>query len=94
MAFSNVLALAAAVTEADDIPAALEHWEHAQRPLTDHVQWWSYIYGYVLGKWPTKMETLRSGFIRTFSKTPWFDTGLNRGARHVPIGYVAKPVHA
>ena len=45
------------------------------------------VYGYVLGKWPPKMEMLRTGFIRTFSKTPWFDHGLNRGARHVPVGY-------
>jgi 2-polyprenyl-6-methoxyphenol hydroxylase-like FAD-dependent oxidoreductase len=91
MAFSNVLALAAAVTEADDIPAALENWERVQRPLTDHVQRWSYIYGFVLGKWPPKMEMLRTGFIRTFSKTPWFDHGLNRGARHVPVGYPVGP---
>jgi 2-polyprenyl-6-methoxyphenol hydroxylase-like FAD-dependent oxidoreductase len=88
MAFSNVLALAAAVTEADDVPAALESWEREQRPLTDHVQWWSYIYGFVLGKWPSKMELLRSDFIRAFSKTEWFDAGLNRGARHVPVGYL------
>jgi 2-polyprenyl-6-methoxyphenol hydroxylase-like FAD-dependent oxidoreductase len=90
MAFSNVLALAAAVTEADDVPAALESWEREQRPLTDHVQWWSYIYGFVLGKWPSKMELLRSDFIRALGKTEWFDAGLNRGARHVPVGYLTR----
>jgi 2-polyprenyl-6-methoxyphenol hydroxylase-like FAD-dependent oxidoreductase len=87
MAFSNVLALAMAVTEATDIPRALEQWEQSQRPLTNHVQWWSYIYGFVLGKWPANLELLRSDFIRALGKIEWFDDGLNRGARHVPSGY-------
>jgi len=87
MAFSNVLALAMAVTEATDIPRALEQWEQSQRPLTNHVQWWSYIYGFVLGKWPANLELLRSDFIRALGKIEWFDDGLNRGARHVPSGF-------
>jgi 2-polyprenyl-6-methoxyphenol hydroxylase-like FAD-dependent oxidoreductase len=87
MAFSNVLALAMAVTAATDIPRALEQWEQSQRPLTNHVQWWSYIYGFVLGKWPANLELLRSDFIRALGKIEWFDDGLNRGARHVPSGF-------
>jgi 2-polyprenyl-6-methoxyphenol hydroxylase-like FAD-dependent oxidoreductase len=88
MAFSNVLALALAVTETDDIPQALRKWEQEQRPLTNHVQWWSYLYGFVLGKWPVGLETLRSDVVRVLGKLEWFDEGLNRGARHVPAGFI------
>ncbi|MEN3274371.1 MAG: 2-methyl-3-hydroxypyridine 5-carboxylic acid dioxygenase [Massilia sp.] len=88
-AFINAMALAQMVTEADDVAAILPQWEKQQRPVTDHVQWWSYLYGYVLGKWPTGLQTLRSDFVSAVSKTEWFDESLNRGARFVPAGYRA-----
>jgi 2-polyprenyl-6-methoxyphenol hydroxylase-like FAD-dependent oxidoreductase len=88
MAFSNAMALAMEVDRGADIPAALQAWEQRQRPLTDHVQWWSYIYGYILGRWPACLETLRSDMMRVFGKSQWFDEGLCRGARHIPAGYV------
>lgn len=87
-AFSNVMALAMAVNDAGDIPTALQAWEQRQRSLTDHVQWWSYLYGQVIGRWPAGLTTLRSDLVRLISNTEWFDEGLNRGARHVPAGYV------
>jgi 2-polyprenyl-6-methoxyphenol hydroxylase-like FAD-dependent oxidoreductase len=86
-AFINVMALVNIVTSAEDIPSALETWEREQRSISNHVQNWSYLYGYVLGKWPDSLLSLRSGFVSTLSKTKWFDESLNRGARHVPIGY-------
>ncbi len=86
-AFINVMALAMILEDAADVPAALREWETKQRPLTDHVQWWSYLYGYVIGKWPAKYLTLRSDAVRALSKTAWFDESLNLGARHVPAGY-------
>ncbi|CAM5525029.1 FAD-dependent oxidoreductase [Eoetvoesiella caeni] len=88
-AFINVMALAKMATESDHIPDALRQWEQQQRSITNHVQWWSYLYGYVLGNWPTSLQTLRSDFVSAISKTEWFDESLNRGARHVPAGYVA-----
>jgi 2-polyprenyl-6-methoxyphenol hydroxylase-like FAD-dependent oxidoreductase len=88
-AFINAMALAQMVTESDDVSDSLRRWEKQQRPITDHVQWWSYLYGYVLGKWPSVLTTLRSDFVSAISKTEWFDEGLNRGARHVPAGYKA-----
>jgi 2-polyprenyl-6-methoxyphenol hydroxylase-like FAD-dependent oxidoreductase len=91
MAFTNAMALAQAVTEGDDIPRALEIWEGKHRPLADHVQWWSYIYGLMVGCWPNALLPLRSDLIRFISKSEWFDEGLNRGARTVPAGYVLKP---
>lgn len=87
-AFINVMALAMQVDNAgDDIASALTRWEAQQRSITDHVQWWSYLYGFVLGKWPKMLLSLRSDAVRSISKTEWFDQGLNRGARHIPDGY-------
>jgi 2-polyprenyl-6-methoxyphenol hydroxylase-like FAD-dependent oxidoreductase len=88
-AFINAMALAQMVTGADDIAHTLRDWEKQQRPITDHVQWWSYLYGYVLGKWPAPLQSLRSDFVSAISKTEWFDESLNRGARHVPAGFKA-----
>jgi 2-polyprenyl-6-methoxyphenol hydroxylase-like FAD-dependent oxidoreductase len=86
-AFINVMALAMMLEEAGDIPIALREWEIRQRPLSDHVQWFSYLYGFVLGKWPVKFQALRSDALRALSRTEWFDYALNLGARHVPAGY-------
>ncbi len=86
-AFNNVMALALAMNRAGDIPSALIDWEAQQRPLTNHVQWWSYLYGFVVGKWPSSLESLRSDALRFISKTEWFDQGLSRGARHIPAGW-------
>jgi 2-polyprenyl-6-methoxyphenol hydroxylase-like FAD-dependent oxidoreductase len=83
-AFNNVMALAIAMDRASDLPSALTAWEEQQRPLTNHVQWWSYIYGFVVAKWPQNFESLRSDAIRFLAKTKWFEEGINRGARHLP----------
>jgi 2-polyprenyl-6-methoxyphenol hydroxylase-like FAD-dependent oxidoreductase len=91
-AFINVMALAELASGAGgalDMAATLRAWEAQQRSITDHVQWWSYLYGYVLGKWPAPLQTLRSDVIRALAKTEWFDESLNRGARHVPAGFIA-----
>jgi 2-polyprenyl-6-methoxyphenol hydroxylase-like FAD-dependent oxidoreductase len=90
-AFINVMALAEIATSQignSDMPSALRTWEAQQRSITDHVQWWSYLYGFVLGKWPASLLTLRSDVVRALAKTEWFDESLNRGARHVPAGFV------
>jgi len=90
-AFITVMALALAVTGASDIPTTLRAWEKRIRPLANHVQWWSYIYGLVVSHWPEKLLSLRSDGVRALAKTQWFDEGLNRGARHVPDGYEPCP---
>ena len=87
MAFTNAMALATIVTEGDEVDKSLRHWEAAARPLTDHVQWWSYIYGYIIGRWPAESMSLRGDMIKMIAKTKWFDEGLNRGARSIPLGF-------
>jgi 2-polyprenyl-6-methoxyphenol hydroxylase-like FAD-dependent oxidoreductase len=47
-AFINAMALAMTLELEKDIPTALATWERENRALTDHVQWWSYIYGFVV----------------------------------------------
>jgi len=89
MAFTNAMALAQTLEEVADVPAALQEWEKRARPLTDHVQWWSYLYGHVIGRWPSGLMPLRSDMLRAMAKTEWFEDSLNRGARHVPAGYMA-----
>jgi 2-polyprenyl-6-methoxyphenol hydroxylase-like FAD-dependent oxidoreductase len=91
MAFTNAMILAAEVTGADDIPSALVDWEKRARPLTDHVQWWSYLYGLLVAQWPSGLTALRSDIVRFLAKTEWFDEGLNRGARTVPVGFSGLP---
>jgi 2-polyprenyl-6-methoxyphenol hydroxylase-like FAD-dependent oxidoreductase len=88
-AFINVMALAMAVNDAGDIPTALRAWEAQQRSITDHVQWFSYLYGFVIGKWPNMALPFRNDALRLLARTDWFDYALNRGARHVPAGYAA-----
>ena len=73
MAFTNAMALAAIVNEEKNVRSALEKWEKVARPLTEHVQWWSYIYGFVVGNWPSEDLSLRNEAILRISKTKWFN---------------------
>jgi 2-polyprenyl-6-methoxyphenol hydroxylase-like FAD-dependent oxidoreductase len=86
MAFTNAMSLADAVTRAADIPLALRDWEKRERPLTDHVQRFSYYYGFFLGRWPGNLLALRTDVLRVLQSSAWFEQVLNRGARHIPVG--------
>ncbi|OLT54307.1 FAD-binding monooxygenase [Corynebacterium sp. CNJ-954] len=85
-AFNNAMALAYAVDRSTDVPSALRTWEATQRTLTNHVQNWSYGYGYVLGNCPPILGRLRQQCLTKASETSWFDRQLNRGARAIPAG--------
>ena len=87
MAFTNAMALATITTGGNDVEQSLRDWEAVARPLTEHVQWWSYIYGYILGRWPADSMALRGDMIKMMATTKWFDDGINRGARSVPLGF-------
>jgi 2-polyprenyl-6-methoxyphenol hydroxylase-like FAD-dependent oxidoreductase len=87
MAFTNAMSLALAVHHADDIPTALAEWERRERPLTNQVQRWSYLYGFTLGNWPTGLQHLRSRAIKAAASSSLFMDSLNRGSRHLPAGF-------
>ena len=84
-AFLNAMALAAMAERTSNLEEMLPQWERRQRPITNHVQQWSYLYGFVLGHCPSTIAPLRSQTIKWVSKSNWFDRNLNLGARHEPF---------
>lgn len=89
-AFVNAMAMVAILEEssdADDIPDLLSRWEKQQKPLANHVQDWSYIYGMVVAHWPASLAPLRGDALRFLSSTKWFREGITRGGFAVPPGY-------
>lgn len=87
MTFTNVVSLSAAVSEASDIPGALQTWEKTERPLSDHVQRWTTMYGRIVGHWPESLSKQRTQFIQSITRNEWFQKQFNRAAHHVPFGY-------
>ena len=89
-AMMNALALAAALDEADSIEAGLELWERRERPLTEHTQRWSALYGRVT-TWP---EQARSLAFKALGKVGWMRRQYQRTANHIPTGYKPDAVAA
>ncbi|BBX62111.1 monooxygenase [Mycobacterium saskatchewanense] len=85
-AFINAMALAMILENERDVTAALGRWEKECRALTNHVQWWSYLYGFALAKVPERADGVRARLLRSVSRTPLFQNGLNKGARTIPAG--------
>ncbi|WP_178133339.1 FAD-dependent oxidoreductase [Vineibacter terrae] len=69
-AMMNALSLAVAVSDADDIDAALRRWEARERPLTDHTQ---------------SRAAHLAGSRALADGMPWEDDCF-RAARHIPTG--------
>jgi 2-polyprenyl-6-methoxyphenol hydroxylase-like FAD-dependent oxidoreductase len=82
-AMMNALALAVTLEEEPDIPRALELWERRERPLTEHTQRWSTLYGHVT-HWP---EQLRSLAFNALGSIGWLRRRYQRTANHIPTGY-------
>ena len=85
MAMQNGLALAVAldaVEDARDIPAALEAWEARERPLIEHCQKWSQLYGEVTFL-PDEVRTMT---VRGAMSNPWVAAQIFRAANHIPTG--------
>lgn len=91
-AFVNAIAMAELLDErkdAADIPEVLRQWETNQRPLTNHVQNWSYTYAMFVRHWPQGLLPLRAEALQLLNKTKWFHDGITRGGFVVPRGYSA-----
>jgi 2-polyprenyl-6-methoxyphenol hydroxylase-like FAD-dependent oxidoreductase len=80
-AMMNALGLAAALQQAPSVEAALVAWERRERPLTEHTQLWTRIYGATmfLPKPLKKISIL-------VEKIPWVAAQYVRAANHVPTG--------
>jgi 2-polyprenyl-6-methoxyphenol hydroxylase-like FAD-dependent oxidoreductase len=80
-AMMNALGLATALQDAPTIEAAMIDWERRERPLTEHTQLWTRIYGATmfLPKPMKKVSIL-------VEKIPWVAAQYVRAANHVPTG--------
>ena len=81
-AMMNALSLAVFLERYDDVPAALEAWEHHERPLTDHTQRISYLLG-LPTTWPAALRTL---FFSFAGRSAWMVRQRTLAARHHPTG--------
>ena len=80
-AMMNALGLAEALREADSIEAALAQWERRERPLTEHTQLWTRIYGATMFL-PAPLKKISI----LVEKLPWIAAQYVRAANHVPTG--------
>jgi 2-polyprenyl-6-methoxyphenol hydroxylase-like FAD-dependent oxidoreductase len=81
-AIMNALSLAIALDNDADIGASLIGWEERERPVTEHAQRWSRIYGGVT-LWPEHLRSLAFGMTE---RSAWLRSQLERTARYVPTG--------
>ncbi len=81
-AMVNALSLAVSLDEERDMAAAFSQWEHRERPLTEHTQFYSWT------SWP--LNEIGPGLARVFYNIPVFKPWLNKQrakpSRHTPHG--------
>ena len=80
-AMMNALGLAEALHNEASIEVALAEWERRERPLTEHTQLWTRIYGATMFL-PKPMKKLAI----LIEKLPWVAAQYVRAANHVPTG--------
>ncbi|MGE0036837.1 MAG: FAD-dependent oxidoreductase [Xanthobacteraceae bacterium] len=85
-AMMNALGLAAALQDAPTIESAMIEWEKRERPLTEHTQRWTRIYGATMFL-PKPMKKV---FILV-EKLPWIAAQYVRAANHQPTGCEVDP---
>jgi len=85
-AMMNALALAVALDDHDDVEQALSSWEAKERPLTEHTQRWSMLYGRVT-TWPGWARSLAFNGLGGIG---WVRRRYQRTANHIPTGYRAE----
>jgi 2-polyprenyl-6-methoxyphenol hydroxylase-like FAD-dependent oxidoreductase len=80
-AMMNALGLAASLETAETLDLALEQWEGRERPLTEHTQLWTRIYGTTM----FLPKVLKKVSIQV-EKLPWVSRQYLKTATHVPTG--------
>jgi hypothetical protein len=81
----NALGLAVSLQEMPSLESALDRWERRERPLTEHTQRWTRIYGTTM----FLPEALKKASIRVEKQIPWIAAQYVRTANHVPTGCAA-----
>jgi 2-polyprenyl-6-methoxyphenol hydroxylase-like FAD-dependent oxidoreductase len=91
VAMANAQALAHALDTYPSVAEALTAWEARERPVTDHTQRYSRIYGRVGTKWPHRFLGVRSAVVRAAARSERLQHHVNRAATHVssfvPTGF-------
>ena len=82
-AMANALALAEALRDTMEIPAALARWEQRERPVTEITQRWAVLYITVLKRWPQNLLGLRSRMVAEMFASPAMVGHFLSAARHV-----------
>ena len=85
-AMMNALGLAASLETAASLEEALQQWEARERPLTEHTQLWTRIYGTTM----FLPKALKKVSIQV-EKLPWVSEQYLKTANHVPTGCRAHP---
>ena len=80
-AMMNALGLAESLRTEPTIEFALAEWERRERPLTEHTQLWTRIYGATMFL-PKPLKTISI----LVEKIPWVAAQYVRAASHVPTG--------
>jgi 2-polyprenyl-6-methoxyphenol hydroxylase-like FAD-dependent oxidoreductase len=80
-AMMNALGLAESLRAEPTIESGLAEWEHRERPLTEHTQLWTRIYGATMFL-PKPLKRISI----LVEKIPWVAAQYVRAAGHVPTG--------
>jgi 2-polyprenyl-6-methoxyphenol hydroxylase-like FAD-dependent oxidoreductase len=83
-AMANALALGQVVTAHTEVDQALRLWEAAERPYTDRIQRYSYLYGRVGTRWPRPLLDLRSRLVPVVARNGRFRRAMSEAAERVP----------
>jgi 2-polyprenyl-6-methoxyphenol hydroxylase-like FAD-dependent oxidoreductase len=81
-AMMNALSLAVYLDRHDDVAAALAQWERHERPLTEHTQRISWLFG-LPTTWPPFLRALT---LSAAGRSKWLVAQRTRTARHRPTG--------
>jgi 2-polyprenyl-6-methoxyphenol hydroxylase-like FAD-dependent oxidoreductase len=81
-AMMNALSLAVHLDRHDDVAAALAQWERHERPLTEHTQRISWLFG-LPTTWPPFLRALT---LAAAGRSKWLVAQRTRTARHRPTG--------
>jgi 2-polyprenyl-6-methoxyphenol hydroxylase-like FAD-dependent oxidoreductase len=81
-AMMNALSLAVFLDRGPDVGVQLEAWEKAERPLTDHSQRISRLFG-MPTFWPAPIRTF---FYSVAAQSKWLTGQRTKTARHIPTG--------
>jgi 2-polyprenyl-6-methoxyphenol hydroxylase-like FAD-dependent oxidoreductase len=87
-AMMNALSMAVFLERSSEVPEALTAWERAERPLTNHTQRISLLFG-MPAFWPPRVRALFYGLA---AKSKWLTAQRTRTARHIPTGTNANSV--